>query len=386
MLLLSLLRPSCSASVRHQVRLELIFVCLPLIASVAYCICYFHDDAPERFQYVAFLHLLGAIVLLPLGVLLWWANSLHSAAHYLEDPHSSNALCELFSWVPLVMISPMLVTGSMQDIADTFADLAANMALYVPLLEEPLPLIARYAAYCAVAFARLAHLSVVAADGFISLTPCFARLLFVAMCSGMAVQVRLRYLHKKSTPLTQVCLEERSRTASLPVSFHRQRHQHKQKFTSPWCDRVEGLAGQRCYQVFLRRQLYKAELEGRLFWAMHMHRQAALDAEVLDYVLSFLEEFERPVRANYIGLYQDDSRSTISSLVDAASSSARALSSLSSVTFLHRALTDRWWLDFDPPPLASDSTAEVHSPWRALKQVAAWMGLSGLYLPRPARD
>ncbi|CAE7833327.1 ubiad1 [Symbiodinium sp. CCMP2592] len=131
-------------------------------------------------------------------------------------------------------------------------------------------------------------------------------------------------------------------------------------------------------------QLCKAELEGRLFWAIHMHRQAALDAEVLDYVLSFLEEFERPI-ADCIGLYQDDSRSMISSPVDAASS-ARALSSLSSVTFLHRALTDRWWLDFDPPPLASNGTAEVHSPWRALKQVAAWMGLSGLYLPRPARD
>ncbi|OLP99592.1 hypothetical protein AK812_SmicGene17820 [Symbiodinium microadriaticum] len=81
----------------------------------------------------------------------------------------------------------------------------------------------------------------------------------------------------------------------------------KQQFASPWSDRLEGLAGRRCYQVFLRRQLYKAELEGRLFWAIHMHRHATLDAEVLDYVLSFLEEFERPV-TDYIGLLQDDTR------------------------------------------------------------------------------
>lgn len=385
MLLLSLLRPSCSASVRHQVRLELLFVCLPVLASTAYCICHFHDDSPVRFQYIAFLHLLGAMVLLPLGVLLLWVNSLHSAAHYLEDPHSSNALCELFSWLPLVVISPMLVTGSMQDIADTFADLFANMALYVPLLEEPLPLIARYAAYCPVAFARLVHLSVVEAGCCLALTPCLRRLLFLAICSGMAVQIRLRYLRRKSTPLTQDCLAECSSTTTLPVSIFRQRHHHKQKFASPWSDRLEGLAGRRCYQVFLRRQLYKAELEGRLFWAIHMHRHATLDAEVLDYVLSFLEEFERPV-TDYIGLLQDDTRSMISSTMNAASSSARALSSLSSVTFLHRALSNRWWIDSNPPPTASNSTADVHPLWRAFKEVATRMGLGGLYLSRSARD
>ncbi|CAE7263890.1 unnamed protein product, partial [Symbiodinium sp. CCMP2456] len=106
---------------------------------------------------------------------------------------------------------------------------------------------------------------------------------------------------------------------------------------------------------------------------------------VLDYVLSFLEEFERPV-TDYIGLLRDDTRSMISSTMNAASSSARALSSLSSVTFLHRALSDRWWVDFDPPPTTSNSTADVHPLWRALEQVATWMGLSGLYLSRSARD
>ncbi|CAE7562196.1 unnamed protein product [Symbiodinium sp. CCMP2592] len=365
MQLLGLLRPSCSAAVRHQARLELLFAYLPLLGSIVAGVSGSADDSPSRFQAFPLFHFLGAVVLVSVGVLLWKKNSLPSVAHYFEDPLCSNALCECFSWLPIAVTCPMLVTGHAQDIALTFLDMFSATVMYAPLLEAPLQLIARYAAYTGLACARMLHLMISDPDSHISLPPYIFELLLVGACAAMALQIRLRYLSLKSTPLTPECLEESSRsTATGRGSSHRclqttqepmwlrskagRHRQTPQEYMPLMADRNRGEAGVRFHKVWMRRQRYKAEVMGRLLWAIHMVRQTELTSEVLDNIISFLHESERPV-TEYVGLLWEDARSMISGSRYAVSSSTCAFSSLSSVALLRTAVSARWWLAFDWP-------------------------------------
>ena len=360
---LLLLRPSCSEAVRHQARLEMVFFITPWLASMGFIISRFDDDAAGRFDYLAVIHLGGAFVLMTFGMILYKMNCLPSAAHYLEDPSCSNALCGLFSWLPMVAICPTLVTGGAQEIAVTFGDCFGAIIMYVPLVEEPLSLMASYVAYASIAWARILHLCMSQVDSCISLTPYICRLVAVLVLTAIAFQIRLRYLSLKATPLTPDCLEARARTQSEAEVVLREKRKMLESFQTRRYDDVQegrenGMAADREREVWSRRRLYKAELTGRLLWAIHLHRQSMLSSEVLDHILTFLYEPIRPV-VNCVGLLADDGRSMISSTQDTVASSGvlSSLSSLSSVAALRKALSARQWLAFERPPCNTTSEA-----------------------------
>ena len=350
--LLLLLRPSCSEAVRHQARLEMVFLITPWLASMGFIISRFDDDAAGRFDYLAIIHLGGAIVLLTVGMTLYKTNCLPSAAHYLEDPSCSNALCGLFSWLPMAATCPTVVAGGAQDIVITLCvDWFGAIVLYVPLVEEPIPLMAAYVAYAGLAVGRLVHLNLSEVDSRISVTPYWCRLVAVVGLTSVAFQIRMRYLSLKGTPLTLDCLEARARTEDVEPQI-----KMAKRFLTVYA--ADGMAAEREREVWSRRWLYKAELTGRLLWAVHMQRQSMLTSEVLAHILTFLYEPTRPV-LGCVGLLADDGQSMISSTQHTTASSGvfSSLSSLSSVAALRKALSARQWLAFERPPCKTTSEA-----------------------------
>ncbi|CAE7241617.1 CngA, partial [Symbiodinium microadriaticum] len=358
---LLLLRPSCSEAVRHQARLEMVFLITPWLGAMGSIISRFDDDAAGRFDYVAVIHLVGATVLITVGMILYKTNCLPSAAHYLEDPSCSSALCGWFSWLPMVATCPTLMTGGAQDIVVTCVDWIGAIILYVPLVEEPLSLMAAYVAYGSLAWARVVQLHLSEVDSRISVTPYFCRLIAVVGLTAIALQIRIRYLSLKGTPLTPDCLEARARTQFEADEVLLEQRQMLERFRTARYVQFghgKGVAADREREVWSRRRLYKAELTGRLLWAIHLHRQSMLSSEVLDHILTFLYEPIRPV-VNCIGLLADDGTSMISSTQDTVASSGvlSSLSSLSSVAALRKALSARQWLAFERPPCNTKSEA-----------------------------
>lgn len=358
---LLLLRPSCSEAVRHQARLEMVFLITPWLGAMGSIISRFDDDAAGRFDYVAVIHLVGATVLITVGMILYKTNCLPFAAHYLEDPSCSSALCGWFSWLPMVATCPTLMTGGAQDIVVTCVDWIGAIILYVPLVEEPLSLMAAYVAYGSLAWARVVQLHLSEVDSRISVTPYFCRLIAVVGLTAIALQIRIRYLSLKGTPLTPDCLEARARTQFEADEVLLEQRQMLERFRTARYVQFghgKGVAADREREVWSRRRLYKAELTGRLLWAIHLHRQSMLSSEVLDHILTFLYEPIRPV-VNCIGLLADDGTSMISSTQDTVASSGvlSSLSSLSSVAALRKALSARQWLAFERPPCNTKSEA-----------------------------
>ena len=267
MQLLLLLRPSCSAAVRHQARLDLVFVFLPLTASGAFAASYFEDAGRFAAFIRAYLsiHMGIALSFLPFGIFLRKTNCLHYAAHYLEDPRCSNLLCEGLSWLPLFVISPTLVTGSVQDIADTFVEVYANIMMYVPLFEEPLSLILRYAAYASLAWVRMLYLSSSEEVLSISLNPFLCQVALIVTVSAAVLRIRMQCLSLKLTQLTPDNLEEHTRMEPEKDASR----QHRQMLKLPLAlqaDRADGTAVMREREVRRRRQLYKEELASRLLY------------------------------------------------------------------------------------------------------------------------
>ena len=371
----------------------MVFVVTPWLAGSAFIISRLDGTAPGRFDYLAVLHLAGAVALMTIGMILSKTNCLPSAAHYLEDPRCSNALCGLFSWLPMGAICPTLLTGSAQDVAFTFADVFGAITLSVPLVEEPLSVIACYAAYASIACARILHLSSSDVGNCISLTPFQCRLIAVLVATVLFCQMRIRYLIMTWTQLTADRLEECTGTESEAESQKMEKSQQSQLVYAQDY-RVHGNAAEIERNVWRRRQLYKAELTGRLLWAIHLHRQMLLSSDVLANILAFLYEGVRPV-TNYVGLLSQDGRSMVSSTQHTIASSGvfSSLSSLSSVAVLRKALSAQLWVAFGRPPskeVAAEAEQAASGDCNVFVQFAksffAQLGLGRLFLSQPVPE
>ena len=328
----------------------MVFVITPVTTTMGSIISRFYDDGVGRFDYLAAIHLASAMALMTVGMILSKTDCLPSAAHYLEDPRCSNALCGLFSWIPMCAISPILMTGSAEDIAVTFVDALGGITLFVPLVEEPLLVFVGYAAYVSIAYARILHLCSSEVDNCVSLTPYHCRLTAVLLLIVLFCQMRIRYLIMTWTQLTADRLEERTGTESEAEPQMLERSQLVYVLDK----RADGKAAEIERNVWSRRRLYKAELTGRLLWAIHFSRQMLPESEVLDHILAFLHEPVRPV-TTYVGLLPHDRQSMISSTEHTIASSGvfsslSSLSSLSSVAVLRKALSARLWVTFGRPP------------------------------------
>eukprot|EP00439_Symbiodinium_sp_Y106_P055504 s1434_g7.t1 len=305
-------RPTCSPAVRHQVRLEVVLGCVPLACFL--CLIFGAGRASLGLRAIFLANAIAAVLVMIVGFWLLRTNSLLAMAHFLEDTSRSNSMLTVFSWVPVLAVSsPILLLGTSQDVLNTLLTQALGFyTMYVPLLDEPRELLLLWTCYCALAVARLFHLSVRAdtvmqIEGF--------SLGGAAAAIACATYVRLRLHHLMQSILN-------------PDPKPRRRKSRLQ-FEDYLCmaDPIHGDAHRMATMIFQRRQQLKQELLGRVVWAAHFSVQRRLDSSSIAHILSFLDTSGLGTSMQ-LGLLDD--RASQVSTIDMVSSVAP--SSLSSVS------------------------------------------------------
>ena len=353
--MLELFRPSCSAAVRHHVRLEMTLLYMPCICAAIYPLSALAGDVPARYRAGILLYIIILPFVVGLGMWLWSSNSLPSMAHFFEDPRRSNELVQLFCFLPLIShAAPMLFVGTAQDIADTSIQVTA-LLMYLPVLEEPLWPSTFWICHTLLGITRIWQLGY-CGGSVIQLTAFLRRTFLLEFLAWAIVRVRIWYLSRSWTPLTLSYLEAHAppqceglkplegRTMQPELRLRRPAREGFLPPVETVPARNNGDAIRRACEIVQRRQRHKDEIMGLLLWAAHSYLQSQLNPSILANILSFLEC--EPSYATSFGLLPDECNSQVSTIEEARTGvsiaiSATSLSSLSALRSVVPALPAR---------------------------------------------
>ena len=225
---------------------------LPVVVVIVSAYSIIVGDLPKVFVVYFVIHVSLLFVLLVVGTWLYLVNSLQfsGVGHLLEDPHHSNDLLTMLSWLPLVTAgAPCLIWGDPQDICDTSPLLPPGfLFVYVPLLDEPRALSVLCVALLCGCCRSTIHRSLSPQFRCLGIeVSSFFVLLGIAILAA-TLRVRMLYLNWTRTPLTASLLEDKVVQKRWP------------KGIDYWLDRPNRQPAAIVRQIISRRQQCREEL------------------------------------------------------------------------------------------------------------------------------
>ncbi|CAE7334349.1 unnamed protein product [Symbiodinium necroappetens] len=304
---------------------------------IAYGCSMFVGDLPHIWAVLWIIHTCLIFVLLVVGSWLYLSNSLQSFGYFMEDPHHSNEVFILLSWLPLVTAgAPCLIWGSFQDLCDTSLLLVLGfLFVYMPLLDEPRVLPFLWVCYSVAAGARCADLRLRASTASgVEISSFGVRVLLLEAVSHAALRARMMYLNRTRMPLTASLLEEKAQLLQVKRPIR----------AEYWPDRLDGDAARIVRQVRARRLRCREELTGAFVWAIYFSH--SLSPDLLLHILSFLQSVPlRPSAESDTVSLASTSLIPIKSNMEPSESS-----SMSSLTLLRRRFQARLRSGLHPQP------------------------------------
>ena len=188
-------------------------------------------------------------------------------AHYLEDPRRSNdLLVYVFCWAPwLVLAFPMLALGTAQDILDTSIQVVGGL-MYIPLLDEPLPLILLWSFYSCLCLIRVCSMAASSESQSVSMSSFLVQAWLTEVVLFALLRMRICYLTCACAPLTSSYLTKFAAADSTPegasITKNQLPRRRKVRPEHLICDPRSTDAARRAHAILMRKEQFKSILLG----------------------------------------------------------------------------------------------------------------------------